>query len=376
MQATRSKATYKSPADIDSAIARLNAQVDSGSLKLVEEKKALNEISTLRKSRRAVEAFAKQQEEIDAERDRLEKLRSQLDDPESRAMSKRFDEIRTELDALKAKAEQSGTSRQQLMDKRKDLQAKLDSLWNGRRARQAEFRSENDAYNAKVRVEREKRNEKYKEERAAEEQRRRREEEVTMREEAALPAYGKEIEDCEVLIRFFALKSSNGASGESAEEDISKKDLEGVKPLELRKIETDDAFAGATIAKKKGQQSDEEGYFVGGAKKGKGKKKNKGTLLSLGEETNGSAEATPTTKEAPLNIPLPMLSGLLTLNIPPPTSASDVGRVVENLRLKKAFYVGDQKRKTQENIDALEKKLKSVAVADEEKPAVVEATEA
>jgi hypothetical protein len=378
LQATRSKATYKSPADIDSAIARLNAQVDSGSLKLVEEKKALNEISTLRKSRKAVEGFAKQQEEIDTEREKLEKLRSQLDDPQSRAMSKRFDEIRAELDALKAKTEKSGVSRQQLMDKRTELQAKLDTLWNSRRTRQAEFRSENDAYNAKVRVEREKRNEKYKEEKAAEEQRRRQEEEVSMREDAALPAYGKEIEDCEVLIRFFALKSSASASGETAEESSSKKDLDGVKPLELRKIESDDAFAGAVVAKKKGQAED-EGYFVGGAKKGKGKKKGKGVPLSLGDESNGNGSAevsSSTTKETPLNIPLPMLSGLLALNIPPPTSASDVGRVVENLRLKKAFYVGDQQRKTQENVDALEKKLKSLHASDEPKAAVAEVSQA
>ena len=360
--------------DIDAAIARLNAQVDSGSLKLVEEKKALSEISNLRKARKAVEAFAKQQEEIDADREVLEKLRSQLDDPQSKAMSKRFDEIRAELDALKAKAEKSGVSRPKLMDKRTELQAALDELWKSRRARQAEFRSENDAYNAKVRSEREKRNEKYKEEKKEEEQRRRKEEEASLREDAALPAYGKEIEDCDVLIRYFALKSSGPAGEDLTEEVISRKNLEGVKALELRKIEMDDAFAGATIAKKKGQEGEEDGYFVGGKKgKGKGKGKKKGTTLSLGdeagEEANGTADSASTGKEAPLNIPLPMLSGLLALNIPPPTGASDVSRVVENLRLKKAFYVGDQKRKTQENIESLEKKLKATQIAEPEKEA-------
>jgi hypothetical protein len=153
-------------------------------------------------------------------------------------------------------------------------------------------------------------------------------------------------------------------------EEVSKKDLEGVKKLEVRQIETSEDFAGATIAKKKGQQDEEEGYFVGGGKKtkGKGKKKGKGVPLSLGddaEEANGTSETTSTTRETPLNIPLPMLSGLLALNIPPPTSASDVGRVVENLRLKKAFFVGDQKRKTQENIENLEKKFKSSNIAEE-----------
>lgn len=314
-----------------------------------------------------MEAFTAQQGDIDAEREKLEKLRSQLDDPQSKALSKRFDEIRAELDTIKTKSEKSGASRQQLMSKRNDLQTTLDELWQSRRSRQAEFRKENDAYNVKVRADREKRNVQYKEEKKAEEARRRKEEEVALREDAALPAYGKEIEDCDVLIRYFASKSSDGTEEAVAEDEVSKKSLEGVKTLELRKIESDDAFAGAKIAKKKGDVDEEEGYFIGGGKKskGKGKKKGKGTPLSLGdEEANGEANGSSgsAVKEAPLNIPLPMLSGLLALNIPPPTGASDVIRVVENLRLKKAFFVGDQKRKTQENIDALEKKLKAAQI--------------
>lgn len=367
LQASRSKSTYKSPEDVDSAIARLNAQVESGSLKLVEERRVLSEISNLRKSRKAVETFAQQQKAIDAEREQVEALRAQLDDPQSRALSKRFDEIRTELDALKAKAEKSGESRQQLLGKRAELQTQLDDLWKKRRARQADFRSENDAHQAKVRQEREKRNEAFREEKRAEDIRRRKEEEKALREEASQPAYAKDIEDCDVLVRYFSGKSGSAdhESAPSTAEDDAKKNLEGVKPLELRKIANDDAFAGATIAKKKGADDDEDGYFVGGGvKKGKGKNKNRsrGTPLSLADD---GASAEGTGKEAPLNVPLPTLSALLSLNIPPPTNVSDVARVVENLKRKRAFFVADQKRKTQENVDALEKKIAAASLKDE-----------
>lgn len=376
LQASKSKSAYKSPEEIDAAIARLNAQVETGQMKLVEEKRALSEISNLRKSRKAVETFAQQQKNIDGEREELDKLRSQLDDPQSRALSKRFDEIKTELDALKAKTEKSGESRQQLLSKRGELQTKLDELWQRRRARQAAFRSENDAFQVKVRQEREKRNEKYKEEKRAEDMRRRKEEEKTLREEAAMPAYSKEIEDCDVLIRYFSNKSGDvqGASNDEAD----KKALEGVKPLELRQVESDDAFAGAKIAKKKGEE-DNEGYFVGAAKKPKGKKKGRGTPLSLGDDAaRADAGDAPTSaaKEAPLNVPLPTLTALLSLNIPPPTSLSDIARVVENLQRKKAFFIGDQKRKTQDNIDRLEKKLQSMGVTDDAKAADVSAVPA
>lgn len=360
LQTSKAKSAYKSPQEIDAAIARLDTQIESGQMKLVDEKRALSEISNLRKSRKAVEAFSQQQKTIDTEREEVDKLRAQLDDPQSRALSKRFDEIKTELDALKAKTEKSGESRQQLMTKRGELQTHLDSLWQRRRARQAAFRSENDNFQTKIRQEREKRNAQYKEEKRAEEARRRKEEEKTLREDAALPAYAKEIEDCDVLIRYFSNNAEGAQENETSEE--AKKALEGVKPLELRTVDTD-AFAGATIAKKKGED-DDEGYFIGSAKKSKakGKKKSRGTPLSLGND-NASAEEQQV-ESGKLNVPLSTLSALLSLNIPPPTNSNDIVRVVENLQRKKAFFIGDQKRKTQENIERVEKKLQALNVDD------------
>lgn len=379
MQASRSKSAYKSPSDVDAAIARLNAQIETGSLKLVDERRALNEISNLRKSRKAVETFTQQQESIDKDREQVEKLRQQLDDPQSRALSKRFDDVRSELDSLKAKAEKSGESRQQLLAKRGEVQAKLDDLWKKRRARQADFRTENDNFQSKVRQEREKRNEKLREEKRAEEARRRKDDEKSLREDAALPAYTKEIEDCDVLIRYFLSKTGGGIEDE-ASADAEKKPLEGVKPLEIRKIENgEDAFSGATIAKKKDQDED-LGYFVGASKKNKGKnKKKRGVPLSLDEESpkTSGAESAPTLKGAGFNVSLPTLSALLSLNIPPPNNQADIHRVVENLRLKKAYFVGDQKRKTQENIENVEKKLAALnasSTAEEPKEASIEAS--
>lgn len=376
LQAAKSKSTYKSPADIDAAIARLTAQVDTGALKLVDEKRALAEISSLRKSRKAVEAFAEQQKAIDEDREKIEKLRAQLDDPASKALSARFDEIRKELDEIKAKTEKSRGSRTELMKKRTDIQAKLDAKWGQRRARQEAFRTEKDVFETRMRAEREKRNEKFKEEKKQEEQRKRKEEEATLREEAAMPAYGKEIEDCDVLIRYFS-GGKAGASEGASNEKSAKEQLQGVKELELRKVEADDSlFAGARIAKKKGaEDDDEEGYFMGSkAKKGKGKKKssNRGTPLSLstengaaGSEENGAEAGVDTKDGPPLNVPLPTLSALLALNIPPPTHHGDVARVVENLQRKKAFYVGDQDRKTKENIAKIEKKLGALNVQED-----------
>ena len=96
---------------MDAQIARLEAQVEAGSMKLAEEKRALTEISTLRRSKRNVEALATQQAAIDADRAKADELRAGLDDPESKAVSKRYDEIKNELDALQKEHEKTAGSR-------------------------------------------------------------------------------------------------------------------------------------------------------------------------------------------------------------------------------------------------------------------------
>lgn len=56
----------------------LERKIESGSLKLVDEKKALADISASKRSRRAVEGFQAEQESIDADRARADELRKQL----------------------------------------------------------------------------------------------------------------------------------------------------------------------------------------------------------------------------------------------------------------------------------------------------------
>lgn len=200
LQAAQSKASFKSPADVDAQIKRLEAQVDQGTMKLVEEKRALNEITQLRKSRKVVEGFATQQAAIDADRARADELRGSLDDPASKAISKRYDEIKGELDALQAELDKTSGSRSKLIEQRTTLSARLDVLYAARKERNQAFRDANDTYYQRLTAEREKREAAYKEEQKLNAESHRKEQEQQMREEAALPAFAKEIEDCDVLI--------------------------------------------------------------------------------------------------------------------------------------------------------------------------------
>ena len=146
MKASKSKLRYNSTAEIDGQIKHLEQQVETGSMKIVEERKALAEISTLRKSRKAFEGFDSQKAAIDADKAKVDELRKGLDDPESREMSKRYDAIRAELDNINKEVEKQSGSRSKLLDQRTALSAKLDGLYGQKRERHAAFKAANDVF--------------------------------------------------------------------------------------------------------------------------------------------------------------------------------------------------------------------------------------
>jgi len=147
-----------------------------------------------------------------------------------------------------------------------------------------------------------------------------------------------EIEDCGTLIDYF---SPGSQSPEASTTPSDKAAVAGVPELDIRKIETS-STDGLVVRPKKGRE--EETYFVGA----KGKKGKKGS-----SKTNGSPDSQ-------LNIPLATLSALLSLSIPPPLSAADVPRVVEDLKTKKTWFEANQARVTKERIAKAEADIKKL----------------
>lgn len=199
-------------------------------------------------------------------------------------------------------------------------------------------------YYAKVQAERQARQERFKAEKAKEEASRREEEIARLREEAKLPAFAGEIEDCNVLIGWFKGKYSKGEvpsthTGSASSNGIGKSTaaLQGVKELEIRKVDSD--FKGMTL-KKKGDDDELDGLFGGGFKgKKKGGKKS----------AQASGTATPTSAAAEtgaVNLPMSLLSALLALGIPPPSGKDDVQRTVDDLETKKAWFEANSAAKT------------------------------
>lgn len=324
----------------------LEKQVESGNLKLADEKRAVQEISTCKRNRRAVEGFQAVQEAIDADKKTIEDLRKQLDDPEFRATADRFDALRAELDELKKEGDEAYAGRAKLYAESDDLKAQLNALYDEKRTSANNYREAGDRYWNKVNEERARRAERARAERQAEEQRKKTEDAERIREEAEFPAFEIEIQDCQTVIDYFQGKTTGTVVLKSAPESNEKADIAGVTKLEARQVEA--APDGVVLQKKKGE--DEDSYFVA-SKKGskKGKRAPKATK----------------TDEDKLNVPLNILVSLTQFSIPLPTNAADVGRVVTDLQTKKAWFLANQDRVTKEKIAKAEARIQSLANQNE-----------
>lgn len=347
LQASKAKVPYKTVAEVDERIKQLEKQVESGNLKLADEKRALQEISQCKRSRRTVEGFQAEQDSIEGDRAKADELRKQLDDPEAKAASERYDQIKAELDEIKKESDEAYANRNKLFDERNALQGQLDEAFNKKRESAQRFRDANDLHWNKVNEDRARRAERQRAQRQAEEEARKKERIDQLREDAEIPAFQTQIEDCQTLIDLFTGKTSGASALSTASKAAhSKAELEGVPKLELRKVEED---PGLVARAKKGE---EEAYFVGKTKKSK-KSGTKPGAISVTRSASSSAES-----EGRFNLPLPILTALLSLSIPPPTSNADVPRVIENLQTKKSWFAANQARVTAENKARVEAEIR------------------
>lgn len=181
-----------------------------------------------------------------------------------------------------------------------------------------------------------------------------------MREEARIPAFAREIEDCGVLIGWFGGKFGGkvpqvNAGGAAADE---ARVVAGVKELELRKVEDEPV---GVVLNKKADPEDPWASLAGtGGKKGKkgGKKAPVAAAAAAAAAADAAPPAPTSNPNAPVNLPYSLLTAILNLSIPPPSNAADVQRCVSDLEHKKAWFEANQKSKTEEEVARVEAVVK------------------
>lgn len=321
----RSKVQFKSVDEIEREIDRLQKQVDSGTMKIVDEKKALADVSQLNRQKKGFAGFEDAQKGIDDVKAQIAELRKSLDDPESRAMSDRYTEITTELDKIKAEQDDAFKNLNAMRNERtkaheeqqkkyttvkeikdryyQSRRAAVDYEREARRIREEKRRAENDAYHRG----------------------RRQETAKAKLDEASAPAYQDELRIANNLLAHFDPSSA------------SKQEVAGPGKFAATASRTVDesGFKGTRLPKK--GEEEESSYFVGG--KGKKNKRSRG---------QASGAASPAPEGGKFNLDIGTIDSLGRIGVDPPMSQGDVPAVAEKLKEKIAFWKGDQDRKTKD----------------------------
>lgn len=312
----KSKVPYKSVDDIDKQIAALQKQVDGGMMKLVDEKKALNEISQLNRAKKSFGGLDQSQKAIDDLRAQIADLKKGLDDPEAKALSEKYNTIQSELNSIKSEQDEVYKNLNGLRDQRTKLQGEQQEAWTAMKSFKDEHYEKKRAYrdyeNEAYRIRKEKQKKENDEYHAG----KRREAAKKRLEEASEPAYTDEIITAQGLIRYF----DPSAAPTSAEAKAPGKYAASAE----RKV-NDDAFKGMKVMKK-----DDEDFMMlgGGKKKGKGGKK------------------APAAEKFNLNIGV--LEDLSKVKVDAPSSQADVPATIEKLKKRVEEWKADQEKKTQE----------------------------
>lgn len=159
INAKTSKYSFKTTEDIDKKIKKLESDIESGSLMLVEEKKALKEITSLNKLKKDFAGIAQVQKSIDADKEKIAELKSKLAGITNKEIQAKFEEITKQLEDISNKNQDIQKKRDQLFDKKRSLNnAKRDNLKQIREIRD-QFDKKFKKFQAEVANERKKREE-------------------------------------------------------------------------------------------------------------------------------------------------------------------------------------------------------------------------
>ncbi|KIV80326.1 hypothetical protein PV11_07834 [Exophiala sideris] len=328
---TRTRVGYKGADEIEAKINGLMKEVDSGHMKLVDEKKALAEVSSLRKHKKTMGGLDDLQKKIDEKKAENAELKKTFDSPETRALSQKYEDNQKELDDIKAAREDTNKNYDTLKAEREKLYQEQQETYSAIRKIKDEYYGQRKAYKAHEDQVYQQRRERQKAERDAYEKEKRRRIAEQKLEEAGEPAFLDQIRTAEGLIRHFDPSSSTGSEDKGPSQFAATAqrtvDETGFKGMKVVKKEEEDFFAGS-----------------GGKKKGKGKK--------------GAAAAGP--ESGKLNMNIGIIEELAKVGIDPPSTQADVPGVVEKLKSKLEGWKKDQDSQTQKNVEKAKKEIEKL----------------
>ena len=313
----RSKVSFKSVDEIDQKIKQLEADVERGQMKLVDEKKALAEVTSLRKLRKNFSAFDNDQKAIDDLKAKIKEIKDTMEDPEVKAMSDEYNKIQAEIDTIKGEQDSVYKNLTALRKERDELRNKQQGTWEAVKKYKDNYHTQRKAALAWERQQREKRREREQEERERYNKERKMARAQQMLAEASDPAFAEQIRRADNLARFF--DPSHVAEAKSPL--LADK---GLGAAAQRKVDT--KLEGVKLVRKEDREED----YLPAAKKGKKGKKS-------------HASEAPAAK---FSCPPSVMEDCTFIGLNPPMSAAEVPEVLEKVKAKIAQWKADQPEQT------------------------------
>jgi len=294
-------------------------------MKLVDERKALSEVSNLKKQRKGFAGFDEAQKGIDDTKSKIKALKDSLEDPEAKALSAKYDELQAELNTIKAEQDEAYKSITTLREQREKLYAEQQEKYLAVKKVKDDNYHQKKAFQNYEKEARQRAWERQKAERESYEREKRKERAERLLAEARDPAYLDEIRRAENLLHYLDPSTTTTAaplvapSGLSAapQRTVDASDIKGTRVV--RKDERDDQ------------------YFMGtGGKKGKKGRKNAAESPAAASSSTGKFQLPPSVME-----------DCSAMGIDPPMSSADIPAVTEKVKEKLAYWKADQKAQTE-----------------------------
>ncbi|CAM9021311.1 unnamed protein product [Wickerhamomyces anomalus] len=325
VQATTSKNNFKSAEEIDARIKKIDDNISSGDMKLVEERLAIKEITSLRKLRKDFSGIQTQQKSIDADKEKIAALKKELSGLNSKEVSVKYESIQKQLDELNLDNKSVNDKRTSLYNKRNALQKEKDALYNSIRKTRADFDEQYKHFKQALADERKRVADEEAKLKAEKEKSERSSKTSKILAEATQPAFEEEIDTVHTLLNVF--DPSYVKPTKSNKSALEKSTFVTERQGRVIEQSTEDE-----IIKK-----DDNLFFAGSGPHKSSKKGKKGSKKFTLEPD--------------------VISSLGDLEIPLPLSQDDVPQTVEALKSKLQTFTATQEETTKKNIEGAKEKI-------------------
>ncbi|KAG0205982.1 hypothetical protein BGX33_007624 [Mortierella sp. NVP41] len=261
LKVIQDKLPFKTVEAVDAQILKLTKQVESGKLKLVDEKRPLSEISTLTKSKKSFTLLQGHQRLIDADKSSISTLKTSLEtaDEAFKPLADEYTTLQTQVDEISRSKDEAWKKRNELFDERTRLQREMDVAFG-------EKKGVNDAL---LQDEQVRRREEAQQKRQLELEEKRM---AIAREElelAEIPAFQQEITACDSVYRYLLQFSHDqnrvAAANAPATTGGATNGLNNAN--NLRQVDTKANMTMGMMLAKKADKLEDEVFFVGGGRK-------------------------------------------------------------------------------------------------------------